>query len=317
MTPVLSVVIPAYNVAPFIGQAVESALAQTLSDLEVVVVDDGSTDGTRMSLSAIRDVRLRVLHQENRGLAAARNTGIRAARGRYIGLLDGDDVWMPRKAELQVRALEARLDVALTFSHSKYIDEAGKPTGETLLSRRRSPSWRQMVVRNHVGNGSTPVARRDDLLKAGLFDEKLRTAMEDYEMWPRLMRRTGRGLLLVPETLTGYRVRGDSQSVRFDSFLRHAELARQIMRRDMPDVSDALLDLGLAGSYRVAARKAASLGRSREAIRYLTRAVRLAPWLPLTDARFGPTLLLAASGGRGQKSLHRFVQGAMRILRAC
>lgn len=310
-TPLLTVVVPACNVAPYIGAAVGSALGQTMRDLEVVVVDDGSADGTPAVLAGIRDPRLRVVRQANAGLAAARNAGIRAARGRYLGLLDGDDLWMPEKAERQVAVLERAPEVTLTYSHSAYLDAAGRPDGTFLLSRHASPTWRQMILRNHVGNGSTPIGRTADFLAAGLFDTRLRTALEDYEMWPRLMRRTGRALRLVPEVLTGYRVRGDSLSVRFDGFLRHAELARTLLAEAIPEAPPRLLDLGLAGSYRVAARKAASFGRRREALGYLARALRIAPALPLHDPRFFATLAIALSGGRGQHGLHALLRRAL------
>src|SRR5689334_849057 len=104
--PTLSVIIPAYNVESYIETAVVSALDQTFTDLEVIVVDDGSTDGTAKVLQAIAnrrdDPRLLILTQQNRGLSSARNAGIGHARGEFIGLLDGDDAWRPEKADKHV-----------------------------------------------------------------------------------------------------------------------------------------------------------------------------------------------------------------------
>ena len=317
MTPLLSVVVPAYNVAPFLGCAVRSALAQTMRELEVIVVDDGSEDETPRVLAAIRDARLRVIRKANGGLASARNAGIRAARGRYLGLLDGDDVWMPGKAERQVAVLESDPDVTLTYSHSAYLHEDGTPTGALLLSSHPAPGWRQMVLRNHVGNGSTAIGRTGDFVAAGLFDERFRTAFEEYELWPRLIRRTGRGLRLVPEVLTGYRVRSGSGSMRLDSFVRQAELARDLLREKMPDIPRRSLDLGLAFSYRIAARKAASLGRRAEAMRHLGRAVGTAPQVVVRDPRFLGTLALALSGGRGERGLHLAMRAGMAALGRC
>ena len=313
-SPLLSVVIPAYNIAPYIEAAVRSALGQTLRSLEVIVVDDGSTDTTAAVVQGIDDPRLRLLRKPNGGLSSARNAGIRAARGRHVGLLDGDDIWMPTKAERQIAVLEAAPAVALTYSHSAYLREDGTPDGTILMSRSLSPDWRQMIIRNHVGNGSTVIGRRDDFIAAGLFDERFRTAFEEYELWPRLMRRTGRGLRLVPEVLTGYRIRASSGSMRVDSFVQQAELARALLREKMPDVPNGLLDLGLAGAYRIAARKAASAGRGGVALGYLARAVRLSPSLALRDPRFLGTLALSLTGGRGQKGLYRMLQAGMRVV---
>lgn len=310
-TPLLSVVIPAYNVAPFLAAAVQSALAQTIKDTEVIVVDDGSTDGTPAVLERLTDPRVRIIRQANRGLAAARNTGIRAARGPYLGLLDGDDTWMQQKAERQLAVLERESGITMTYCHSAYLNESGEPTGELLLSRASNPTVRQLLRRNHVGNGSTPIGQTADFIEAGLFNERLRTNMEDYEMWPRLIRRTGRQIRLVPEILTGYRLRDGSLSISFDNFLRHAELARRLLDESMPDVPKWVLDEGLASHYRVAARKAASLGRHREALGYLTQTLRLAPWLPAVDPRFMATVALIVTGGRGQKAFYGILRAAM------
>jgi glycosyltransferase involved in cell wall biosynthesis len=310
-------VIPAYNIAPFIAEAVQSALAQTLRDLEVIVVDDGSTDDTPAVLGAIRDERLHVIRKPNGGLSSARNAGIRAARGRHVGLLDGDDIWMPEKAARQIAVLEHDPSVSVTWSHSAYLNEDGTPKGTYLLSSVANPTWQQMVVRNHVGNGSTPIGRRDDFLAAGLFDERFRTAFEEYELWPRLMRRTGRGLRLVPEVLTGYRIRRGSGSNSIEPFARQAELARRLLQEKMPDIPASLLDLGLAISYRVTARKAASLGNRAAALHYLGRALRCAPEILWRDPRMLGTAVLACSGGRGERSLMRAMRGIMAGLGRC
>ena len=116
--PALSVVIPAYNVARFITAAVELALAQTMGDLEVIVVDDGSTDETATLVRCISDPRVVLVNKPNGGLSSARNAGIRVARGRYLGFLDGDDIWFPEKAEKQIAALEAEPGITMTYSHS-------------------------------------------------------------------------------------------------------------------------------------------------------------------------------------------------------
>lgn len=310
--PILSVIVPAYNVADYILPAVRSALGQGYRDLEVVVVDDGSTDGTGELLrGAVRDPRLVVVRQRNAGLAAARNTALRHARGRYVGLLDGDDLWRPGKAERQVAVLEARPEVTLTYSDSEYLTADGRPTGRLLQSRGSSPGWMSFLVRNHVGNGSTPILRRADLLAVGGFDERLRTAMEDYEAWPRLLRASGRQAWRIPEPLTGYRVRDNSLSMDFAPFLRQAEMARDLLAEKLPDAPPALLALGLAQTYRIAARKAAALGRRPEALRYLRAAVRIAPSLPLRDPRFLGTAALVAMGPSAQGALHGALQGLL------
>lgn len=302
--PLLSVVIPAYNVAPFIAAAVGSVLRQTMDDLEVIVVDDGSTDDTAALVGAFQDARLRLMRQDNKGAAGARNTGIRAARGRYLGLLDGDDIWMVTKAERHIAMLDADPDIAVSFSHSAYLGPDGTATGACLIEHVHRPSLAQTIRRNRVGNCSTPIGRTEDFREAGLFDQRLRANLDDYEMWPRLMRRTGKAIVCLPQCLTGHRIHETSSDTGFDAFLTHGELCYRLMRAEMPDLPRHWLQEGLAGHYRIAARKAASMGRGKLAARYLARAALLAPWLPLSDPRFPATLAVAVGGPKVQNALY-------------
>lgn len=310
--PALSVVIPAYNVARFITAAVESVLAQTMGDLEVIVVDDGSTDETAALVRRFGDPRVVLVSKPNSGLSSARNAGTRVARGRYLGFLDGDDIWFPEKAERQIAALEAESGVTMTYSHSAYLAEDGTPTGAILASRTLRPTIAQLVRRNLVGNGSTPIGRTADFVAAGPFEETLST-VADYEMWPRLMHRTGRGLLLIPEALTGYRVRASSLSMSQAEFVADALRAERFIRERMPEVPSTVRRAGVAEICRIAARKLASGGHCTESLRYLVKSVGYAPRLPLADARFWGTALIAVSGGRGEQMLHQIARGAMPV----
>jgi glycosyltransferase involved in cell wall biosynthesis len=304
MTPVLSVVIPAYNVGRYIAVAVASALDQTLAEIEVIVVDDGSTDDTHVILERFTDPRLRILRKPNGGLSSARNVGVAAATGRYIGFLDGDDAWRPGKAMRQVSALHAEPGVGITYSHSAYMDVEGRETGRLLVSGPDRPSLRDMILRNRVGNGSTAVVRTEALLAAGPFDERLRSC-EDWEMWVRILRDTRTTALLVPEVLTLYRINPSGLSMDFSGFLHGAEAAAARIAAETPEVSPALVRRGLAMSYRIAATKALHGGSRRICATLLMRAVALCPWLPLTDPRLLPTAALLAVPGLLISVLHK------------
>ena len=167
-TPRLSVIVPAYNSAP-IEEAVRSVLAQTMPDLEVVVVDDGSPDESAAVVSAIDDQRVRLVRKANGGLASARNAGISAARGEVLGFLDGDDRWRPDNPQSHLEVLDTECGVGLTFSHSAYIDQGGLDLGRVLYSSIARRSVRRLIIRNHIGNGSTPVVRAACFRKAGIF----------------------------------------------------------------------------------------------------------------------------------------------------
>jgi glycosyltransferase involved in cell wall biosynthesis len=298
--PTLSIVIPAYNVAPYIRAAVESALDQDFADIEVVVVDDGSTDRTPDILAAIAseraDPRLRIIRQDNAGLSGARNTGIAASRGALLGFLDGDDVWLREKAGRHVQAMQDDAGIGISFSHSVYVTDAGVRTGTLLLAGKAAPGLHDMIRRNHVGNGSSVVIRRAAIDQAGPFNAHLR-ACEDYELWCRILHATPYRAMLIPAPLTLYRMRRASLSYDHDKFVTQADAAMRLLRAAMPEVPDAVFNAGHAEHYRIAAWKAASSGQTLASFRLLRRAIRLRPGLLLHDKRAvitGLSLLLPA-----------------------
>src|SRR5918996_212462 len=122
MSSKVSVVIPTYNYGRYLPEAVESVLHQTFPDLEVIVVDDGSTDDTRELIGRFGD-KVCYIYQRNQGLPAARNTGIRAARGEYVGFLDSDDLWLPGKLALQVPRLDSRQAVGLVYADALFFSD--------------------------------------------------------------------------------------------------------------------------------------------------------------------------------------------------
>jgi glycosyltransferase involved in cell wall biosynthesis len=182
----VSVVIPAYNYAHFLPQAIDSALAQTYAKVEVIVVDDGSTDATPEVAARYGD-RIRYIRKTNAGLPAARNTGIQHASHPFIGFLDADDLWKPEFLDRAMK-LFAQLprDYGLVASHALYIDEQGR---ELVL---KALTWavhgpldhRDVLIKTRF-SPSAVVARKSALEAAGMFDETLRSS-EDRDMWIRI-----------------------------------------------------------------------------------------------------------------------------------
>lgn len=283
-SPRLSVVVPSYDTARFVEAALRSLLGQTLPELEVVLVDDGSTDDSLRRVLAIDDPRLTVVSQPNGGLAAARNTGIRHARAPLIGFCDSDDVWHPRKAELQLAAMEGAPEVGVTFSNSAYLDEDGTPTGQLLVCPYEELDARRLLRRNQLGNGSTMIVRAECFRGAGLFDESL-ASCEDWEMWVRLAARTGCRIRRVAGVLTGYRVREGSLSTGYDRYVAAAEAALERVRGHVPAATARELAHAHAELLRVASRKAFSAGHPEVSRQLLGRALCASPSLPLRDAR--------------------------------
>lgn len=187
--PKVSVIIPAYNHGRFLSETVSSVLAQTYQDFELVVVDDGSTDNTRQVVNIFRDPKIKYLYQENRGLSAARNTGIHASAGEYIALLDSDDIWLPRKLELQVGLLDSHPAAALVYSDAYlFDDQTGTITGRFLDGKG---VFSGKVLRHLLSiqfiKPSTAVIRRSVFETVGYFDESIRE-VQDRDMWLRIAR---------------------------------------------------------------------------------------------------------------------------------
>lgn len=175
MGPLVSVIIPAYNAEAYLPATLESVFAQTYSQLEVIVVDDGSTDGTRDIVVAYqsRYPRLRLISKKNGGVASARNAGLETAAGAYVAFLDADDVWHPEKIAAQMDALRpgGKERYVAAFSLHLRIDEDGRVTGKSRAWPFEEFSLPAHLVLKPVGNGSSLIVRRDVAAAAGGFDE--------------------------------------------------------------------------------------------------------------------------------------------------
>lgn len=184
--PTVSVAIPAYNAAWCVARAIDSVLAQSFQDFELIVVNDGSTDGTAQVLAGY-GAALRVIDQPNGGLSNARNTGINAARGRYVAFLDADDWWLPGKLAGQVALMESCPALAFCSTSAKLEAPDGHPLGEWRARDTSLPALEAIFAENAfvAGSGSAVMARREAFLQAGGFDETLRS-LEDIDMWMRL-----------------------------------------------------------------------------------------------------------------------------------
>jgi len=211
-TPKVSVIIPAYKIADYIGEALQSVFAQTFTNFEIVVVNDGSPDTVEFE-RAIEPFLDRIVYikQENRGAAAARNAAIRAASGEILAFLDGDDLWLPEFLQSQIEYLEKN-DFDLVYADAEFFGE-DVPAGNTYMQFSKSNgavttesliSWDCNVIT------SGTIARREAIVAAGLFDESpIFRRGQDFEMWFRLAKR-GAKLGYQQRVLLKYRVRSGS-----------------------------------------------------------------------------------------------------------
>lgn len=198
--PRVSVIIPAYNAAGFVCRAVDSVLAQTCQDLELLVVDDGSTDGTRSVLATYGE-RLRVLPQANGGPAAARNNGLSAATGDYVAFLDADDWWEADKLAAQVTLLDSHPELGFCSTATRLVDSIGRPLGDWPCQAPSSQLPDALFMNGALISGSTSgvLARRALVQQAGGFDVALR-GYEDPDLWIRLSAIAG--YACIPRALT-------------------------------------------------------------------------------------------------------------------
>ena len=274
--PLVSVVMPAYNVAWCIGRAVDSVLAQDFRACELIVVNDGSTDGTRALLERY-GAAITVINQDNRGMSAARNAGIRRARGTYVAFLDADDWWLAGKLSRQVELMHGRPEIGFSSTTVRVEDDNGR-----LLNLWRCPNGSTEILATLfaenaaiAGGCSAVMARRDLLDRVGLFDESLR-GFEDPDLWMRLAAVSG--YACIDETLAVILRREQSVSRNLDSMRVAALRSMRKNRALLPSRLRGRFWRGcLAGVYTDYAKPAYRAGRLGLAYADTLRALMLSP----------------------------------------
>lgn len=276
--PTVSVVVPAYNPGPYLRLALDSVAAQTYPHWEAIVVDDGSTE----DLGWVDDVdpRIRRVRQDNGGLSAARNTGVRESTGELIAFLDADDLWLPDKLARQVDAFNDPT-LALVSTGFTIVDDEGAHVSAGFTGY--ADSYEELLQGNGIC-ASTVVVRRSVLDEVGGFDTTL-AQCEDWDLWLRVAR--GHRVAKLTDELAEYRVHGGNMTRDYVSMRRHSRLVLERQRRsaapaEQPHI-ERLVSVGLRRLDRHTAAqafglaRAASVSRSPATLRHLGWAVRLAP----------------------------------------
>lgn len=279
----VSVIIPAYNQAEFIPEAIDSVLGQSQQDWELIVVDDGSTDATATAVQAYADPRIRYVYQENRGLPGARNSGIRHATGEYLAFLDADDYYHPEKLATQGRHLDQNPRIGLSYASRISVDEKGNP----LRLRRPPPSVSlASFIEGFPFTINDLLIRRRWIERIGGFDESFFLHSEDRDFYIRLL------LASCPMARTcgvvAYR------RVHPDRVVRDIPERLRVMFRALDTLFEdprcppeimALRDRAYARDYLVWGYQAAAQGDAEVAQEYLGEAVRLNPALRADGAQ--------------------------------
>lgn len=213
--PLVSIVIPVHNGSDYLREAVDSALAQTYPDVEILLVNDGSDDGGATEAIALSyGDRIRYLRKENGGVASALNLGIREMRGEYFSWLSHDDVYLPRKVAREIAALEECGRDAIVYSDYEVIDASSRHVEVFRAGRISAPQFRMALVTDIPVNGCTVLVPRRCFEQVGLFDERLKAA-QDYDLWFRMARRYP--FLHVPEVLLRSRIHAGQGTRRMTS----------------------------------------------------------------------------------------------------
>lgn len=289
-TPRVSIIIPVWNRAALIQEAVASALAQTFRNFELIIADDGSTDETAARATASGDPRIEVLRLEHSGSpAVTRNAALRHARGRYVAFLDSDDQWLPNKLAEQVRLLDARRDAGMVYGLASYFDgERERGVHGPKVPRVPESIFELLLLQGNFIQPSTVLIRREICELLGGFDEsETFRAVEDYDLWLRVTKRYP--ALFIPRVITRYR--------RHDGNLSRDQRAMVAKVREVIEitcqrslVSDSLRDRALSHWYLEELKAVLVDGDSEEAARAaVSKALEIDP--DLRPARWADRLM--------------------------
>lgn len=275
--PRVSVIIPTYEHVEFVGAAIQSVLDQRYSDYEIIVIDDGSQDGTQEVVQQFGN-QLRYFWQDNRGLSAARNAGIRKACAEIIALLDADDEWEPGFLERMVVELDRHPQAAAVYCGFRYIDREGEPIGGEHLRIEPPERFHKVIVSE--GNWIVPAAvifRKQQTMQVGLFNESL-DAVEDADLWARMS--ANATFVGVPEALVRYRRHHQNMSADPE---RMIEASYQVIEKSLgPPEGNPRSWLkekqsAYAHLYRSATVRHLAVGNFQASSRYLRKLVETSP----------------------------------------
>ena len=269
MTPAVSIVLPTYNRADLLAEAIASVRAQTFRDWELIVVDDGSTDRTPEALRAwaAQDPRLRWVTGAHRGVSAARNVGLRAATGGYLAFQDDDDVWRPAKLARQVAALEAHPAWAFVYTQAELRYE----DGTSKLREPLADSFETLLARNTIALPAV-LLRRAIAVSLGGFREEMDVA-EDVDLWLRLAARHPFGVL--PEALTVCRQSQERNDARYRRAIHNHLRTLTELRAIVTPARRRLVRKKMAKEHYKLARLNREAGQPLAACRAFLRAIGL------------------------------------------
>lgn len=307
--PLISVVIPTYNNSHYVLAAVNSALQQTYANKEIIVIDDGSNDGTRQILKQLTvNEKIRYHYQDNAGLSAARNAGIKLANGTYIALLDADDVWDPEKLSLQVKAFSDHRNSKMIFTDFNTFNDQGLFVMNVCRSKFRhdvAVTFEALYTRNNFILPSTVLIHKCVFADCGYFDETLR-AVEDYDMWLRVVQKYDvRGM---PQNLVNIRHHGTNMT---RDLSRMIDSERMVIHKYKDIVCNKMYSRRVAKMFLLNATRAIHQADYARAVTLFIKGFRLHPFLFVDISVFLATMVLGnrlVGGLRQNMNSHNFLR---------
>jgi len=305
--PRVSVVIPAYNASRTLRATVASALAQTMNDIEVLIVDDGSSDDTLAVARSLESDKVSAMTQRNAGAAAARNTGIRAATGEYVAFLDADDLWLPHKLQRQLEHLERHPQSDAVQCGSYFVDDSLRLLYVKHCTDTGNALMESLQFQNLPAFLSALIVKRTKLLAFGGFDTRLEI-LEEWDMALKASRHCA--MRSVPDPLVLYRVHPGNRHRNVDIHIKpgHIILESLFAEPDLPDDIRRLQGRIYGVFYRTLAGGYHNAGKRREFFRWMARSIRRDPaqifyMLAMPLRRLRRKLSRVRAGGAESKEL--------------
>lgn len=306
--PLVSVIVPVYNTETFITRTLASISTQTYRNLEVWVVDDGSSDRTPAIVEGLaqNDNRIRLLQQDNQGVASARNAGIQAANGVFIAPIDADDVWCQDALEKLVAKFQTLAPQAgVVYTWSIDIDEQGQPTGGFHAAKIGGNVLKTLICHNFLGNASSTLIRKTYLDQVGGYSTELRDCRaqgcEDWDLYLRLAEQCE--FEVVPEFLVGYRKIASSMSQDYNQMARSQQMMLASVQHKHPRIPTYLYRLSKSSFYLYLAQQCNQKGSFRKTLSWLRKAIRTDPLVLLRPGLyFLPSQSLIGRLGRNVRN---------------